>query len=220
MRANKKLLNLSYTLLALWWLTYWYCTKVPIIFFPPVFIFVYGLLPVFVLFAVWLIASSDRWRSESRIVAIALVIPILWTFIGHQAVEQVKIRFLPPREAAIASFIQLGGKVGLSREWMDTEEPFVFFNRKTKHLDLHIRFRSYGYWDETLIVRNEFTRVHNRYRMNTPVSQIELIANPHQFYLEYTVDDATERIFLTDSDRAFSFRQSFWPSTPDDSDKE
>lgn len=147
MNSKRRLVNVSYTLLALWWFLYWACTKYYIIVLPPVFLIYFGSLPVFILLAVTLFNRSKRWLSEARIVAVLLIIPFIWVFIGQQFVDQAKLRIFPPTEDRIRSFLHRGAGSGVEDRHIDKNEPIAFYNKKTKQLDIHVRFQSEAFLD-------------------------------------------------------------------------
>ncbi len=147
MRSTRFLLILSYFLFGLWWLTYWACTQYFIIFFPPVLIVIYGSLIVFFALSITLFFRSSQWFSEQRIVACILLIPFLWTFLGYQLVQEAKLRFIPPSDSTIRSFVHRGAEIGLEDQHIDMSNLAVDYNRKEKILDIHIRFQSRPFSD-------------------------------------------------------------------------
>lgn len=142
LRSTRFLLILSYFLLGLWWLTYWACTQYFIIFLPPVFLIFYGSFVAFLAFAVTLFSRSKRWFSEQRIVACLLLIPIFWTGVGNWMVQEVKLRFIPPNETVIRSFLQWGPGNGIQSDHVDLAKLSTAYRWSDKSLNIRFSFKS------------------------------------------------------------------------------
>ncbi|QMV42387.1 hypothetical protein [Cohnella cholangitidis] len=175
MRSTRFVLILSYFLLGLWWLTYWVCTQIFIIAFPPVFLVHFGLLVVFPVLSIILFDLSKKWLSETRIVACLLLIPLIWAFLGSLLVAEVKHRIIPPNEAAVRDFIHRGGNAYIDEDFLNMSEKIVHYRRSGKILELHARFQSHPFLEWFLGKTAHLT--------NEPLGPDDFISYVRRYYI-------------------------------------
>ncbi len=87
---------------------------------------------------------------------------------------------------------------------------FVFPEQMSSVTLIPKQITLYGYWNDTLVVKNQFTLSDGNYKMVPPDQPLNVIVQDGNWYLEYTINSSSHRIFITYEKSSPNFKRNSW----------